>query len=788
MSNVTTKDGVQMSDQSAAARHEAHVVEPASGPIFEPYESPAGGWGALQATARVLREQSIALKGAKALLAMNQPGGFDCPGCAWPDPKHTSSFEFCENGAKAVSFELTRRQVSRAFFAAHSVEELAQHSDYWLEEQGRLTEPMRYDSVTDHYVPISWSDAFTTIAAHLNALDSPDNADFYTSGRASNEAAFLYQIFVRRFGTNNFPDCSNMCHEATSVGLPESIGIGKGTVLLEDFDATEAIFVIGQNPGTNSPRMMTTLRGASRRGVPIVAINPLRERALERFAAPQDPVEMATFSATRISSEYCQVKVGGDVAVLKGILKRVLEAHEEAMQVGGEPVLDLGFIDRHTIGFDALAADIRATAWDDILRVSGVERAQIERMAQIYIRARSAIICYGMGLTQHRHGTEAVQQIANLLLLRGNFGRPGAGICPVRGHSNVQGDRTVGIDEKPSSELLDQIEKVFGFTPPRQHGHSVVDSLRAMVEGECEVFIALGGNFAAATPDTEMVRAAMERLKLTVGINTKLNRGHLVHGREALILPCLARSDIDMQATGRQSITVEDSMSMVHASSGLMPPPSPELKSEVAIVCGMARATLPHSGIDWDGFEGNYELIRDKIEAVFPSLFANYNARLRVPGGFHLYSGPRERVWKTATGRANFLVFPSVSEDPRVSDSNALLLTTIRSHEQYNTTIYSLDDRYRGVFGGRMVVFMNEEDMRERGIRPDSVVELESLARSDMRRVVGGFKAHPYRIPRGSIAAYYPETNGLIPLDHFDPRCKTPSAKSIPIVARVAAG
>ena len=466
-----------MSDRSpACGKPAAPVTEPADGPSFELYESPAGGWGALQATARALREQSIAIKGSKALLSMNQPHGFDCPGCAWPDPKHTSSFEFCENGAKAVSFELTERKVTREFFAAYSVSELAEHSDYWLEEQGRLLEPMRYDSATDHYVPISWEEAFATIAAHLNGLDSPDKADFYTSGRASNEAAFLYQLFVRRFGTNNFPDCSNMCHEATSVGLPESIGIGKGTVLLEDFDATDAIFVIGQNPGTNSPRMMTSLRNASRRGVPIVAINPLRERALERFAAPQSPVEMVTFSSTRIASEYCQVNVGGDVAVLKGIMKLVLEAHEAALRAGGEPVLDLAFIEQHTVGLDALIEDLRRTRWEDILRISGVERAQIERMAAVYMGAKSAIICYGMGITQHRRGTETVQQIANLLLMRGNFGRPGAGICPVRGHSNVQGDRTMGIDEKPSAELLGNIEKVFGFHPPQHHGHAVVDS------------------------------------------------------------------------------------------------------------------------------------------------------------------------------------------------------------------------------------------------------------------------------------------------------------------------
>ena len=771
-----------MPEGSSSLLKEQPVAEPLE-PVFERYESPAGGWGALHATANVLREQSIVLKGSGVLQSMNQPDGFDCPGCAWPDPKHTSSFEFCENGAKAVAFELTKRTVTREFFATHTVTELAQHSDYWLEEQGRLTEPMRYDRATDRYVPIDWDHAFAMVAAHLNALDSPDQAEFYTSGRASNEAAFLYSIFVRRFGTNNFPDCSNMCHEATSVGLPESIGIGKGTVLLEDFDQTDAIFVIGQNPGTNSPRMMTSLRDAARRGVPIVAINPLRERALERFAAPQSPMEMGTFRSTRIASEYCQVKIGGDLAVLKGIMKLVMVAHEDAIAAGRPAVLDLPFIEQHTTGLAALADDLRHTSWHDILRVSGLERAQIERIARIYIDAKSCIICYGMGITQHRRGTQTVQQIANLLLMRGNFGRQGAGICPVRGHSNVQGDRTVGITEIPSAALLAQVEKVFGFRPPHHHGHSVVDSLQAMIDGSAKVFIGLGGNFVAATPDTETVRAAMRRLKLTVGINTKLNRGHIVHGEDALILPCLARSDIDVQATGRQSITVEDSMSMVHASGGLVKPPSPDLKSEIAIICGMARATLPDSGIDWDAMEADYTLIRDKIEAVYPVLFRDFNARIRQPGGFHLYNGPRELTWNTATGRANFLVAEGIIADTPVADANALLLATIRSHDQYNTTIYSLNDRYRGVFGGRMVVFMNVADMADRQIAEQDLVELESLADRN-HRTVSGFLAHAYNIPRGSIAAYYPETNELMPVSHIDPKSKTPSAKSIPVIVR----
>ena len=533
---------------------------------------------------------------------MNQPDGFDCPGCAWPDPKHTSSFEFCENGAKAVAFELTRRRVTAEFFATHTVTELEQKSDYWLEEQGRLTEPMRYDRATDHYVPVSWDEAFALIARELRALEDPNEAEFYTSGRTSNEAAFLYQLFARRFGTNNFPDCSNMCHEPTSVALPESIGVGKGTVVLDDFALTDAIFVIGQNPGTNSPRMLTELRNAARRGVPIVAINPLRERALERFASPQSPVEMTMLTSTPIASEYCQVRIGGDVAVLKGIMKTMLEAHDQAVRAGAPPVLDVAFIDEHTQGFLPFTEDLERTPWSDILRVSGVPREQIERMAQIYMRANAVIIAYGMGITQHRHGAQNVQQIANLLLMRGNVGKPGAGICPVRGHSNVQGDRTMGIDEKPKPAFLDQIHHVFEFEPPRAHGHAVVDALQAMIDGRAKVFIGLGGNFVAAVPDRSVVEPAMRRLRLTVGITTKLNRGHLVHGEEALILPCLARSDIDMQASGRQSITVEDSMSMVHASAGLVEPPQGRLKSEVAIVCGMARATLPQSGINWSAF------------------------------------------------------------------------------------------------------------------------------------------------------------------------------------------
>jgi molybdopterin-dependent oxidoreductase alpha subunit len=752
-------------------------------PVFAPYDAPAGGWGAVHATAKALREQSILLKGSKSLLSMNQPDGFDCPGCAWPDPWHTSSFEFCENGAKAVSFELTKRRVTREFFAEHAVRQLERESDYWLEEQGRLTEPMRYDAGTDRYTPIEWDDAFALIAQELHALDDPNDAEFYTSGRTSNEAAFMYQLFVRRFGTNNFPDCSNMCHEPTSVGLPESIGVGKGTVRLEDFAHAEAIFIIGQNPGTNSPRMLTELHAASRRGVPIVVFNPLRERALERFAAPQDPVEMATFGGTRIASEFCQIRIGADAAALKGVMKFVLEAHEEALRKSEAPILDLDFIAGHTHGFDEFANDLRQTSWNDIRNICGLSLEQLERVAATYMRARSVIVVYGMGVTQHRLGTANVQQTVNLLLMRGNLGKPGAGICPVRGHSNVQGDRTMGVDEKPRSELLDQLKNVFGFEPPKAHGHNVVNAVQSMVDGRAKVFFGLGGNFVRAVPDWPVAASAMQRLRLTVAVSTKLNRGHLVHGRQALILPCLARSDIDVQAGGRQSITVEDSMSMVHASSGLVEPPSPHLRSEVAIVCGVAKAALPDCGIDWDWYAADYNRIRDKIEAVFPELFADFNERIRQPGGFHLTIPPRQRVWKTPTGRANFLVFRGLSEDDDILDPRMLRLATLRSHDQYNTTIYSLDDRYRGVFGGRMVVFMNEADMRARDIAEGDLVEIESLA-DDKGRIVGGFWAKPHAIARGSVGAYYPETNPLLPLAFHDVKSGTPAAKSIPVLVR----
>ena len=746
-----------------------------------PYYEPAGGWGALKALSEALLVQRVPVKGAATLSRMNQPEGFDCPGCAWPDPKHTSSFEFCENGGKAVAWEATAKRCTPEFFAAHTVTELATWSDYDLEMVGRLTHPMAYDPLSDRYLPVEWSDAFDMIGRFLRALPDPNMADFYTSGRTSNEAAFLYQLFVREYGTNNFPDCSNMCHEATSVGLPQSIGVGKGTVLLEDFDKADCIFIFGQNPGTNSPRMMTSLRNAVRRGASIVSFNPFRERALERFQAPQSPLEMITLTSTTISSRLFQVRVGGDVAVLKGIMKILVEADETARAAEQPAILDWDFIRGHTVGIDALIEDLRRTQWPDVERRSGLTREDLEFAANAYMKAERAILVYGMGITQHQRGAHNVQQIANLALLRGNVGRDGAGVCPVRGHSNVQGDRTVGITEVPKADFLERLERRFGFKPPSAPGHNTVTALEAMIRGEVKVFFAMGGNFAAAIPDWQTTQAALRHLDMTVHVSTKLNRSHLIHGRAALILPCLGRTEIDIQAGGPQSITVEDSMSMVHASGGRNKPASEHLLSEVAIVAGVAKATLgDRTVVDWDGFVAEYDRIRDAIEAVFP-IFQGYNARIRVPGGFHLTSTARERIWATASGKANFLVFEGCGEDPPQSNPDFLWLSTIRSHDQYNTTLYSMSDRYRGVFGQRDVVFLNEYEMKKRGLADGDRVDLITESTDGVERIVRNFRVVGYSFPSGCCAAYYPEANPLVPLYAYDPLSFTPSFKGIPI-------
>ena len=744
------------------------------------YDAPAGGWGALKATAKAVAEQMHIPEAPVLLFRTNKPDGFDCPGCAWPDKDHTSTFQFCENGAKAVTWEATKKRVTPEFFAAHTVSELWNWSDYELENEGRLTHPLAYDRTSDTYRPIGWDDAFARIGEVLRGLPDPNMVEFYTSGRASNEAAFLYNIFAREYGTNNFPDCSNMCHEATSVGLPKSIGIGKGTVSLNDFDHCELIIAMGHNPGTNHPRMMGTLHECARRGVPIIVFNPLKERALERFTDPQDAIEMGTFRSTPIASTYHQVKVGGDAAALKGIMKAVLEAAET-----DGSTLDHAFIAEHTAGFAEFAEDLKRTEWADIEAVCGLTRADLAAVAAAYVKSNATIVTYGMGITQHARGTQSVQQIAALLMLHGNFGKAGAGICPLRGHSNVQGNRTVGITEKPDLAMFERVEKTFGFKPPSHHGHDAVEAMKAMVDGRSKALICLGGNLPVALPDTDLSYQGMRNLDLAVHLNTKLNRAHLLVGRESIILPVLGRTESDIQATGAQAVTIEDSMSMVHASRGKLTPASDHLRSEPAIIAGIAMATLPNSKVDWQNLIEDYDRIRDKIESVYPD-FKDYNERIRHPGGFRLPLGPTERIWHTQSGKAEFLPFLGIEEDAALLGPEVLKLTTLRSHDQYNTTIYGLDDRYRGVFGRRDVLFMNEADLAARSLEHGDLVEVESAVPGHQhRRIQLTVIAHDIAV--GSVGAYYPEANNLCPLDYQDKESGTPSYKSLPVRIRAVA-
>ncbi|MGQ3054893.1 MAG: FdhF/YdeP family oxidoreductase [Roseateles sp.] len=749
---------------------------------IELYDGPAGGWGALKSVAKHLNEQGAAVKGARTLLHANQTDGFDCPGCAWPDRDHRSTFEFCENGAKAVAAEATARRATPEVIGAQTLAKWAEASDHELEATGRLTEPMAYDARTDRYQRTTWDAAFALIARELQALPSPNEAIFYTSGRTSNEAAFLYQLFVREFGTNNFPDCSNMCHEPSGAAMKPTLGVGKGTVTLADFEQADCILVFGQNPGTNHPRMLGELRAARKRGARIVSFNPLRERGLERFADPQNAIEMATLGDSPISSHYFQLKVGGDFALLKGMCKHVVDAG----------ALDAAFIAEHTTGFEAFIAELREQPWEPLVQACGLTRAQIEQAADIYATSERAIICWGMGITQHRHSVATIQMIVNLLLLRGNLGRPGAGACPVRGHSNVQGDRTMGIYERPAPAVLDRLGEVFGFVPPREPGLDTVGAIQAMLDGHGKVFIAMGGNFAASTPDTAATWRALRRCELTVHITTKFNRSHVVHGRQALVLPVLGRTEIDVQATGPQGVTVEDSMSMVHLSAGMNAPASEHLLSEPMLVARLAAATLTHSRTPWLQLAGDYAAIRDRIEAVLPD-FAGFNAKLSAPGGFRLRNTASERRWATASGKAEFSTHALPTDlavhraAERHRDQRVFTLTTLRSHDQYNTTIYGLDDRYRGVHGHRRVVFIHADDIRDLGMKAGDWVDITSLyideASSEVQqRRVERFLLVAYDIPRGCLASYYPETNPLVPLQSFSITARTPTSKSIPVV------
>ncbi len=705
------------------------------------------------------------------LARVNQKDGFDCPGCAWPEGQHRSPAEFCENGAKAVAEEATLRRVTRDFFAEHTLDELAQRTDYWLGQQGRLTEPMHKPVGSDRYMPVTWDDAFAIIARELRALDSPDEALFYTSGRTSNEAAFLYQLLVRRLGTNNLPDCSNMCHESSGSALTQTLGIGKGTVSLDDLYKADLIFVVGQNPGTNHPRMLSALEKAKGNGARIVAVNPLPEAGLLRFKNPQRAGGVLG-RGTTLADRFLQIRLNGDLALFQAMSRLLLEAEDASPG----SAIDREFIEAHTHGFDDWDRDIRDLDWADVEEATGLPRTGIEDTVRDVLGAKSVIVCWAMGLTQHKNSVATIREVVNFLLLRGNVGRPGAGVCPVRGHSNVQGDRTMGIYEKPSAAFLDALRDEFGFEPPRHHGADAVESIRALRDGHAKVFLAMGGNFVAATPDTAVTEAAMRRARLSVQVSTKLNRSHAVCGAEALILPTLGRTERD----GDQFVTVEDSMGMVHASRGRMRPASPDLLSEVAIVCRLARKIFnssdhPGSDIPWESFEADYGAIRDRIERVVPG-FGDFNARVRAPGGFALPNAPRdERRFPTETGKANFTV--NALEVLRVPEGR-LLLQTVRSHDQYNTTIYGLDDRYRGVHSGRRVVFVNPEDLAERGMADGEIVDLISEW-PDGERKAEEFRIIAYPTARGCCAAYFPETNVLVPLDSVAETSNTPTSKSV---------
>lgn len=748
----------------------SHIEKPAK----------AGGFSSLQSTFKqVLRSQKTR-QNIKNLLRVNQTDGFDCPGCAWGDNKQ-GAFQFCENGAKAVAWESTGKTVGAAFFAEHSVRRLSAQNDYWLEYQGRLTEPLRYNPATDHYEPVSWDQAFALIADKLKSLASPDEVEFYTSGRASNEASYLYQLFGRLYGTNNFPDCSNMCHEASGVGLIQSVGVGKGTVVLDDFDAAKAIFVFGQNPGTNHPRMMNALRKAARQGCQIVTFNNLKEVALERFASPQSPAELLTPAATRISHQYLTPKLGGDMAAIRGMAKYILE------EEGGR--IDLAFIEQHTAHFDDYLAQVKATEWAHIEAQSGLSREAITQAARIFAQSESVISCWAMGITQHKHSVDTIREIVNLHLMCGQIGKPGAGLCPVRGHSNVQGNRTMGINEKPNAAFIDRLERRFPVGLKRTPGHNVYEALKALHGGKSKVLVCLGGNLAAAAPDTDFTYEAMRKSELNVQISTKLNRSHLMVSQDALILPCLGRTELDLQRTGIQKITVEDTFSMVHASTGMNEPVSPLCLSEIDIVARMAEATLGSERVDWLALRDDYALLRDLIAETIAG-FDDFNRRIEEPCGFHLENGAALLRWNTPSGRAEFRasrlpdsILPEcTSHAEQMVGEPVLLLQSLRSHDQYNTTIYGMDDRYRGIKGRRNVVFMNEEDARRLGLAEEQQVDMTAICNDGRDRVVRGFSVIFYEIPRGNIAAYYPETNPLVAIESIGEGSFTPTSKSVPVL------
>jgi len=738
------------------------------------YHHPAAGWGAARSVGRVLEEQGTPVEGVRALFVMNQEdGGFDCPGCAWPDDPSGLHLDICESGVKHVTWELTRKQVDRDFFAAHTVSELAEWPDYDLEAAGRLSEPVSYYPVSDRYVPVSWEEAFELVGRTLHGLASPHQAAFYTSGRLSNEATFLYQLWVREFGTNNLPDCSNMCHEASGRALTAALGTGKGTVDLIDWEQADAIWLMGDNAASNAPRMMTWLAEADRRGAQLVHINPLIEAASRRTIVPHEFADMATFRTTKIGTMNVQVRIGGDMALMRGVAKAVFEVAAK-----DPAVLDGEFLERFTHGAGEYQALCEATPWAELVEGSGVEEAAIRRLADSYLKSGRVIIAWCLGVTQHEHGVDTAREIVNVLLLRGNIGREGAGPCPVRGHSNVQGNRTCGINHRPDSQFLDRLAEVCRIDPPREHGLDVVETIKALHEGRVKVFVSLGGNLALAGPDTPYTLEAFGNCDLTVHVATKLNRSHIAHGKQALILPCLARTDKDRQAGGEQGVSVEDAMSMVHISYGMKEPHSVHLRSECAILAGLARATLRGTSTPWHWYAEDYDRIRDTMAQVLDG-FEDFNTRVRHPHGFRLSQAARERGFLTPSGRAEFSLAPLPGDvDP---GDRRLMLATIRSHDQFNTTIYSNDDRYRGLKGLRTVVFMNDDDMRDRGLDEFDLVDITSFSKDGSTRAVYGYRAIRYDIPRGCAAGYMPELNVLCGIADYSTQSGQPVTKHLEV-------
>lgn len=743
------------------------------------YTHPAAAWGAALSVGRVLVEQNAIVDGVSAIFQMNhENGGYDCPGCAWPDDRKGLKMDICENGIKHVTWEMTKKRVGPEFFAKHSVTELMSWSEFELENEGRLTEPMVYNAKTDHYEPISWDAAFALIGKHLKALSSPNEASFYTSGRLSNEATFLYQLFAREFGTNNLPDCSNMCHEASGRALKASIGTGKGTVDLDDWHKADAIFVIGVNAATNAPRMLTALgEGVKERDMKIVHINPLIEVAATTAITPHDIMDMLLFKATKTSSLNLQPRIGGDLAVMRGIGKYLLE-----QSVSDETLLNRTFIDTYTSGFEEYKTACEQTSWEDIEIQSALPRTEIIKAAEIYRQAKACIISWCLGITQHEYGVDTIREMVNVLLLRGNIGREGAGPCPIRGHSNVQGNRTCGIHHAPPEEWLARMDAACNIVSPRQHGLDTVRTIEGMYNGAVKVFVGMGGNFAIATPDTEYTFESLRRCGLTVQVSTKLNRSHIVHGKEALILPCLGRTEIDEQASGPQQVSVEDSMSMVHLSNGLKKPASEHLKSECAIICNIAKATLTNSKTPWDKYNDNYDSVRDVMADALIG-FENFNQRARQKLGFRIAQPARELTFLTPSGKANFSAAPLIDTLP---PQGKLVLCTVRSHDQFNTTIYSDNDRYRGVKNLRKLIFMNSEDMREKSLDEYSLIDITSYAKDGSERTLRGFRVVKYNIPRGCAAGYMPECNVLCGIGDFSKQSDQPTMKRIVIDVKLA--